>query len=460
MNTFKVLLLSFLINLAPALAGVEQAPPSFTIKGKKAVWLDFTSAKYELTFDIRNKKSVSVATIDFDVLEKGYPIFDVVNTPRSISMNGTEYNQLEVQTPGGESKVRIIDRELSPGNYTVRIVSDISNGVLFEKGGLSVGFFTKDMRDRNFLERYLPSNYEYDQYKMDISVNILGSKKKYKLFSNGSIVNENSSHFHYTYPEYFSASSLYFHLVPVDKFKILNFNYESRLENGSNFPVTVYSKKTRLSRRVKRKIIKVLKELENDYGPWPHPHLIFYADGKWKGGMEYAGAATAGWFAIGHELQHNYFARAVMPANGDAGWIDEAVASWRDFYKIHKYFHFGKERIKFDSMNLGSHSVYTRKTDLRSYKNGRALMFYLDSVLKDIPGKSLKKFLRSYFQERKFSTIKTEDFKNDLESYSGLSFKSFFDQYIYGLKKNTKSTREKDFHFHTSLSESELQELL
>ena len=111
-------------------------------------------------------------------------------------------------------------------------------------------------------------------------------------------------------------------------------------------------------------------------------------------------------------------------------------------------------------MNLGNHGVYNRKTDLRSYKSGRALMFYLDSVLKEIPGKDLKKFLRIYFQDRKFSTIKTEDFRNDLENYSGLSFESFFDQYIYGLRESSKSSNQKELHFHTPLSESELQELL
>jgi hypothetical protein len=46
--------------------------------------------------------------------------------------------------------------------------------------------------------------------------------------------------------------------------------------------------------------------------------------------MEYCGATMTDPGALGHELTHSWFARGVMPANGNTGWIDEAVASWRD----------------------------------------------------------------------------------------------------------------------------------
>lgn len=456
----RSLIFILVLNISSSYAGLDKAPPSFIVDDKKAIWIDFINAKYNLSFDLKSKKSTSIATIEFEIREKGYPIFDIVGKPSSVIMDGVGYGDIEINTPGFESKVRIINRELSPGTYTVRIVTPISRGVKFGRGNVSVGFFNKDMRDRHFLERYIPTNYEYDQYKMEILIKIIGSSKKHRLFTNGHLVETSGNTFHFTYPEYFTSSSLYFHLVPKNKFKVLEFVYESRLRNGRDFPVTIYSKMMRLSRKVKKKVIKVLRELEGDYGPWPHPELTFYADGKWKGGMEYAGAATSGWFAIGHELQHNYFARAVMPANGNAGWVDEAVASWRDFYTLNKLFSFGRVRMNYVSMNLGNQSVYNRKSDIRSYKSGRSFIFYLDSLLKKSQGKSFKKFLKKYFENRKYTVIDSEDFRLDLERYSGRSFKKLFDQYIYGLDHRDKSISSDDHSFHTPLSDEEIWDLI
>ncbi len=462
MDYFKKFLLSVFLISSLAHASIEQAPPSFNVVGKRAIWTDFTHAKYELSFDIKTRKAKSVAIIELNIFEKGYPIFDVVGTPTKVLVNGVSYSQQEIETPGKESKVRIIDHEFKAGRYKIQIESEVSNGVKFDASSVSAGFFMKDMRDREFLEMYIPSNYEYDQYKMEVSVRVTGSKKSHRLFTNGFLVEKSKNYFKYTYPDYFTSTSLYFHLAPEKKFKVLESVYETRLANGKDFPVTIYSRTKRLNRRIIKVVRKVLIELERDYGPWPHPHLIFYGDGKWKGGMEYAGAATAGWFAIGHELQHGYFARAVMPANGNAGWIDEAVASWRDFTVLHKIFPFRKDEINYTSMNLGNQSVFNRKTDHRSYVSGRSFMFYIDSLLKKVPGKSLKKFLKIYFENRKYTTIQSEDFRLDLEKYYGRSLKNLFDQYIYGrdIKNNSKLDGIHEKPFHEPLSHEVLQELI
>ena len=455
-------LLTFILLLSPysIYAGIEQAPPSFYSGTKKAVWTDFIEAKYELSFDSENEVAISVSTIEFEVIESGFPIFDVVGFPIRISMNGDTYAQQEIRTPDRESIVRIIDRELNPGRYTVEIESIIAHGVVYGDDTVSVGFFMKDMRDRQFLERYIPSNYEYDQYKMEVSLRILGAKKIHRVFTNGKLIKSSDNYFKYSYPDYFTSSSIYIHMVPVGKFDVEEFRFKSKHLNGRDFPVTIYSKNHRLTKRTKMEVVKVLRELEKDYGPWPHPQLTFYSDGKWKGGMEYAGAATSGWFAIGHELQHNYFARAVMPANGNAGWIDEAVASWRDFSTIHKFTHFGSEEPDFFSMNLGNQSVYNRKTDKRSYKDGRSLMYYLDSLLKEVRGKSLKKFLKIYFNKRKFSTVDSEDFRLDLEKYYGQNLETIFYKYVYGIGGDPEHKGEGPNPYHVPLSDGELRALI
>jgi hypothetical protein len=74
----------------------------------------------------------------------------------------------------------------------------------------------------------------------------------------------------------------------------------------------------------------VMQELEQTFGAYPHETLLVYCTGASSGGMEYAGAAMTSQAALGHEITHSWFARGVMPANGSAGWIDEAIARWRD----------------------------------------------------------------------------------------------------------------------------------
>lgn len=468
MSYIRCLSLIVLLNLSSTFAGIEQAPPSFMINGKRAVWVDFTKAKYNLKFDIRKKRASSVSVIEFEVVEKGFPIFDLVRSPGNVSIDGISYSQNEVKTPDRASKVRIINKELAPGNYTLKVENNISSGVKFSRKDVSVGFFMSDLKDRNFLEKYIPSNYEYDQYKMEISLDILGARKSHRLFTNGSLVEKKNNSYRYTYPEYFTSSSLYLHLVPESKFDTIDFTYESKLANGRNFPVTIYSYSKSLNRKLKEETISVLNELESDYGAWPHSHLILYGTGYNKGGMEYAGATMTGLKSVGHELQHNYFARFVMPSNGNAGWIDEAIASWRDEIvdsrkskeSGQKSIRVGGRELNKSTANLAKHSVFQRITDKKSYTNGRDFIFYLDNLIRKVPGKNVKNFLRIYFEDRKATTITNDDFKKDLENYYGDSLNRSFNKYIYGNESKNKSLELEDNHHHPVLTEEEIMQLI
>lgn len=468
MINFKCFAFFLYLLMGTSFAGIEQAPPSFSTNGKKAVWVDFLKAKYDLTFNINNKRSKAVSVIEFEVIEKGFPIFDLSNSPSKVFINGVNYSQSEVSTPDRQSKVRVINKELSPGVYSLKIESTISSGVKYGRKNVSVGFFMSDLKDRNFLEKYLPSNYEYDQYKMKVNIKINGSSKSHLLYTNGSLIDKSYNSFNYEYPEYFTSSSLYFHLVPKNKFDSVQFSYQSRLSNGGSFPVTIYADSKRLIRKVKEKTVSVLRELEEDYGPWPHPQLIIYADGYHKGGMEYAGATITGLKSVGHELQHSYFARFVMPSSGNAGWVDEAVASWRDDLENRKdklkNIRVRQTRSYNVAANLGKQSVFKRVTDKRSYSNGSAFIFYIDNLLRQVPGKNFKKFLRIYFENRKATTITTKDFQSDLESYYGETLIRSFNKYIYGSGSKKKSLNTNSEHNHNDhhpiLSDKELMDLI
>lgn len=424
-------IISLLIFSFTANAAIHLAPPNFIVKDNPAVWVDFKLAEYQITYDTINATANVVTTITFEQKRDGHPLFDLKNKPKSISVDGVQTTQKLVSTPGKATVVRMIQKSLKAGTHTLRIHSTITSGTRFNDkrenwGTVSSAFFIRDLKDRMFLEKYLPTNFEYDNYKMIMDVEVTGTKRFHSLFANGEITKLSNFHYRVEFPEYYAASSVFFHFVPINKYVRWRLNYPSI--DGRQIPVTIYSSYRFYNNMLKKKAWNVLKELEKDYGPWPHDKVTIYGTGI-KGGMEYAGATETSIVSLGHELQHSYYAKGITPANGNSGWLDEAIASWRD--KGHQSI----EKPFFESSNIGGHNPYTRKTDKRSYEYGRSFMAYLDFKLKAAGDKGLKSFLRSYISKRMHSSINTEIFRMDLEEYSGLDFSQDFKKYIYGEKE-------------------------
>ncbi len=420
----KKLLLGLITVLSfQAFAGIDQAPPAFKTKDGKVIFVDFIKAVYELTYDKANKQAWASTNITFMANDTGYPVFDSVSKPTEVIVNGKAVEHTLTPVPGNVSFVRYPKVEVTPGIHTMTIRTPIEKGTKYGWKGVSSGFFIKDLKDRMFLERFLPTNYEYDQYQMTFRVQVIGTNKAHNIFANGVTKELDNNFIEVSYPSFYTASSVYFHLVPKRKFWRLHFKFPSI--SGRQIPVTIYSSFRFRNWRMKRKTVKVMRELERDYGAWPHPELLIYGT-KIRGGMEYVGATATSYISLGHELQHSYFAKGVLPADGNSGWMDEGIASWRDKgHQTHK-------SPNYFSVNLAKHNVYTRKTDKRSYEKGRSFFAYIHYQLKQAGLPGLKDFLRGYFNKRKFTTVTTNDFKSDLEEYSGLDFTEDFNQYIYG----------------------------
>ncbi len=448
------ILLSSLLSIYSILtwSGYEQAPPNFNIENKRAVFVDFISANYEIEYKTSLQVANVVSTIVFKQNEDGYPLFDLTSTPSEVSIDGQETTQSLVSPPGYTTSVRVVNQFVKAGQHTLVVKSRIQNGIRFNTSrrgwyNVSNGFFIRDLRDRMFLEQYLPTNLEYDQYKMRVEAKVSGTQRWHSLFANGKVTKVSNNHYIVDYPDFYTASSVYFHLVPINKFVRWYLKYTSI--DGRQIPVTIYSNFRFYNYFLKKKAWKVLAELESDYGPWPHDKLIIYGTGL-RGGMEHAGATETSLVSLGHELQHSYFAKGVHPANGNSGWLDEAIASWRD--KGHQT----HDKPFYHSANLAAHNLYTRKTDKRSYEYGRSFMAYLDYQLKEIGKPGLKDFLREFFHKRKYTTVTTENFKSDLEEYAQMSFKEDFFQYIYGgyqEGKSLNSVEENPHHPELSLEE-------
>lgn len=423
-------------------------PRSFSVAGGKAVFADFTEAVYNITYDLNAQKASVVAEIKLETRESGFPIFDSVQAPSSVLLDGVAVTAVETKTPSRETTLRFVNKLTSPGAHTLKIEVPLTTLVKFSATGVSSAFWTSDLDERQFLERYMPANFEFDQVKMTFNVNFIGAKTKQVIYTNGTMTETKSNVFKISYPSYYTASSIFFHAVPQGTVTELRFSLKSI--DGRNIPSVVYFSPSTFGgslERLKNKTTEVFHELESDYGPFPHPSITVLQAGS--GGMEYCGATMTDFSALGHELFHSYFARGVMPANGNSGWLDEALASWRDD---------GYQTLDTlsGSTGMSSHAYYTRTTDTAAYSFGERFMSYLDGKTKAKGG--LKPFMRYMVDKKTFAPLFVEEFIKEMNNFYGISVDEDFKRYTFS--KNSFAPTTKSSHVHKKMSVEEMAKFL
>lgn len=449
----KWIFISALVSTS-ALANLHLAPPDFNNENGRGIFVDFQKAEYDITYNVLWKKTSVKSTITFVATKKGTPLFDLIPEIKSARLNGEEVSVVEATAPDG-SKLRQVLSIVEPGTHVLEIENSFRKNVRYNllRRRVSSAFWIRDLKYRKFWEQYVPSNFEFDQYKMIMNVKFSGIKRAVQdIYTNGDVTQTSPNSYRIEFPEWYTVSCPYFHTTPKGQKKRLDFTYKSI--DGRDLDVTVYTSWWSHPRRFKKEAIKLFKELEADYGPWGHKGLVAYETFPGTGGMEHAGATQTSFAALDHEMLHAYFAKGIMPANGNAGWIDEAIASWRD------YGYQRKALPGFSGSNLGLGSPYQRNTDKRSYALGREFMAYLDYLLQDRGG--LKAFLKGYFQTYKHTVITQEHFKNNLEFFSGLDLSDVFNTYIWGENSLHESEHEhvEMSPAHKPLTKAQLEAIL
>ncbi len=452
---FIILALLTLSSLAAGAHASDQdlkhLPKPFPYRDSKAVFADFEEALYEVTYDFGAKQALVKAQIRFLTIESGYPVFDSVKDPTTLSLDGQAVSATLTRTPNQESSIRVIDRPTQPGVHQLDVTLPLTDLVEFRQDGVKSAFWTSDLEDRRFLERYLPANLEFDQVKMTLILRFKGLQAEQAIYTNGTVHRYDSTTYEIRYPSHFTSSSIFFHTAPKGLYPELRFGLRSI--DGRELPVVLYTNGGVFSSsldRLKDRVTSVIAELERDYGPFPHPSITVYLAGA--GGMEYCGATMTDFSAVGHELFHSYFARGMMPANGNAGWVDEALASWRDD---------GYQAIGSlsGSTGMSSHPYYTRSTDRAAYSFGERFMSYLDGKTRSKGG--LKPFMRHLIATRVFRPFHIEEFIGWMGEYYQSSFVEDFKRYTYGTRNFESTLPVRDSHeIHQKLHPEMLQSLL
>ena len=421
---FVVCVLAVCLNPSNSLAAdLDNAFPSFTTSGKTAVPADFQHIALELQFDPATSRATGRCEIEFTTAKDGYPVMDLVPEATKVVLNGTDLGRgglPRISSPDSATRLRLINGAVKAGTTNTVVIEYPMNSsdVSFTNAGARIVWSMSDIgSDSHFLERYACANLEFDRFPMTMTVEVLGTPASHQIFTNGELSIVRNGFWRIRFPDYFTSSSFFFHLTNRP------FVMESKTYKGltKDIPVVVYGATGTAISTAMQRSLSVLKELESTYGPYAHDSLTVFLNNSFGGGMEHVGATITTLGALDHEITHSWFARGVMPADGNAGWIDEAIASWRD-----EGYPRGRAGLTGSASQLSGFSNYRRSTTMDAYTAGMNLMSRFDALFSGLKGT-----LKEVFSRHQRTTISTPQFQQILKDITGQDVSSYFDRYVY-----------------------------
>lgn len=392
-----------------------QSDKTITISGEKHVPMNFITQDLYLTFDPAAQKFLGHSKITFNLVEEGHPFFELQGTLKNISVDGLKVTSTTITDPDGQKQSYISLNEVFSDRavHTVEFDYELpSTQVTYTGGGVR---FLTDMTDLNgkFFEYWGPCGFEEDQFIMNLTITVNNTTSSHTLRTNGKITSNGPAQWKVEFPGYFSKSSFYIHLTnQVLPSKTLVYKGIAK-----DIPVEIYGLTQALVDGGVADISGLFKELESAYGPYPHEKFLAYMNDR-SGGMEYVGATITSRGSLDHELLHSWFGRSVIPADGRSGWIDEAMASWRDYGYTR-----ATTTLNRAPTNLSNYSIFRKTTPTNSYVDGRALFAELDLEFKNIGG--LKKVMKALHEQFNNQIITNDKFWAYLESYTQINLEAF-----------------------------------
>jgi len=204
-----------------------------------------------------------------------------------------------------------------------------------------------------------------------------------------------------------------------------------------------------------RNTVRMLEFFSEMWGDYPfskygitsiHPFIY--------GGMEHISMVTVNrlWlrgtaeFGLAHEVAHHWLGNLVTCESWADLWIQEGGASWAealwyeelyggDFYDTYMYSHSARTRQSQITLHFPMYDVPAELI----YDAGYILIYYKSATifgkLQQLMGKDrFMEVLRNIFDDYRFKSINTEQFKEALKKYfpdSPISMDTFFDHWVY-----------------------------
>ena len=426
------------------------APPSKTVDGLLCVPIDIESIDAVFTFDGVASAAIADATITYTVgPTDGNPIFDLRQNITSAWIDGGVFPvaQLAHHDFGGDpfTNLRVIESVQAAGSvHTLRVQYDLALPDAQLTGGylpklewlagpkLRFALGMSDLRRARYIEAFLPANLIFDQFSIDLEIQITGTMAAHSVITNGVVTNVTASHWSIAFPSRFTALSPMLEIHASDAV-ILQTDSVVLPVSGNNVtieawkPTTGPDSSTNLTTQINN-IKTFLTDNENDYGGYVHgDRFIAFFNG---GGMEYEGGTVTGTSPLLHETFHSWFARGIKPASQADGWWDEGFTEFHDDG--------ANDAIPFDFSDppimLCSRDPWQRHTPnatgASSYVEGK--MFW-KGIASQIGVGTLNNLMSDLYEEHKGNPVSTQMIEEFLLSKSGNEdVVDAFHRFIYG----------------------------
>ncbi|WP_435923309.1 M1 family metallopeptidase [Paenibacillus sp. DYY-L-2] len=190
------------------------------------------------------------------------------------------------------------------------------------------------------------------------------------------------------------------------------------------------------------------------YGKYPYSTLSVVVppgNGNGAGGMEYPTLVTSfgatseapGYDELErtviHEIGHQFFYGMIASNEFEEAWLDEAFTSYAEDKLMEQEFGIASNlpvqaalisspaSLTQPAWKYGSGDTYAKN----AYYRGKLVLMDIE---RQVGSKTMKRILYTYSQKYRFRHPTTADFQRVVEQVSGRSWKSYFNQYVYGGK--------------------------
>jgi hypothetical protein len=427
-----------LLTLVSLQSNAEYAPKPFEVNGNTIAPIDIIDLEGKVVFDFESQAAYVGASMNFQMLNKGMPLFDLRQSRiLSVSLNDEEIELskiLEHDFGKATGKMRILEMELEPGidyNLSFHYIwekpdSPSSQGIKWAESGMTYDTYYSDLNPGRYLEQWFPANLLFDQHPFKLDIELQGTEQKHLMITNGAITEKKEHHWMLSFPENSTAFSHMIVIVPENDVDVMK--KEAKI-GKEVFQIDVYKRKDapNTTKVIWNESIKSLNKYVKSMGDWIHGNdYIVYV---WPGSraMEYDGSTTTTLGALDHEVFHSWFGRGVKPASQNDGWWDEAFTV---YYADERRPNRRVVTKQGKPVTLCSDNPLNRITPGSSYTLGAV---FFGRIAHLIGHDNLEKHMASFYKKYAGKVASTADMENHLiESTGNKKIKDLFSRYVYG----------------------------
>jgi hypothetical protein len=426
------------------------APPPKSVDGLLAVPIDIQRITATLTFDGATQICQGDATLEFTVgPQSGCPIFDLRQTITAAWLDGAALPVAKLAHHdfggGADAQLRVIESLLAANStHTLRVTYTLGAPQASAAGSyqpsiawssgprLTFNFGFTDLGAGRYLEAWVPANLIFDQFRLDLELQVLNTPVAHTLITNGQITALGANHWMVNFPQRFTAFSPLVELRAADSLTSLTGTTTLPI-SGTTVSIEAWKLKSNpadLGAQINN-LKGWLADNEHSTGPYIH-------DGRFvafihQGGMEYDGGTTTRTDALRHETFHSWWARGIKPASQPDAWFDEAWAEYND--------NGAAISLPFDytdpPVELCPRNPWIRQTTFNAYDAGN---HFWEGVAALIGVANLRALMGEFYRNRNARPATTTGIEEFLVCRSGNSqLVDAFHRFVYGFDNPTST---------------------